>query len=112
MAAALVETRDRGGVLARRSGGYWTPPGSPYRGAKGGLPYDWWIPSSTVLALIKRGLFEVTQSGERWGGHKFPLEVRLAEEVASARLAQPLAVAHDQTETARNRGDHKAQEGE
>lgn len=58
MAAALVDTIERGGTLVRWAGGYWTAPGTaPVRP---GVPI-WYVSTATVEALIARGRFHVTK---------------------------------------------------
>lgn len=76
MAAALADTHDRGGVLMRQPGGFWTKPGEPYTGSG----YAWWINTPTVQALVIRGLMEYTEWKEGRNG-RFPVQVKLVEKL-------------------------------
>ncbi len=74
MAAAMLEIKDRGGRIVRHQGGYWTEIGAKMQAQ--GSPFDWYLSTPTVEALVKRGTLKYTE--EREGRHgKFPIAAEL-----------------------------------
>ncbi len=76
MAAALIDTKQRGGMLARRPGGFWTVPGLPYLGTT--IHYEFYVSTPTINALVARGKMEFTEWMEGRNG-RFPVAVKLVE---------------------------------
>lgn len=74
MADAMHQIVACGGRVIRREGGYWTAPGAPYLNS--GQPYEWWIGTNTIRALVDRQQLEETDWRESHDG-KFCVEVRV-----------------------------------
>jgi hypothetical protein len=72
MKAALALAKDGGGFLERLPGGFWVKPGTKFisYGHTDGPNFG----STTVNALISRGVVEVTK---RAGKRQFPIEVKV-----------------------------------
>ena len=70
MREALICARERGnGKLLRYPGGFWAIEG--WRGAHAGT----WFGTSTIEALVSRGVAEYTAWKERGNGTRFPIEM-------------------------------------
>lgn len=75
MQKALQHARWSGGKLVRHPGGFWIPPDlgiSNNKAKKHGL----WFGTSTVQALVQRGLMHYSRWKEGRKG-KFPIEVEV-----------------------------------
>ena len=71
MAVALADILDRGGEIVRHQGGYWTVPGA-VKTAVIGRPFEWWLGTSTVEGLVRRGELFYTEHREGRNGN-FPV---------------------------------------
>lgn len=71
MAIALGDIIDRGGKIVRHQGGYWTEPGAVMSGTIC-HPFDWWLGTSTVEGLVRRGELTYTEHREGRNG-SFPI---------------------------------------
>lgn len=81
MASCLSDMMDAGGELCRFQGGYW----APEKGARDhrGIPHPY-HGTSTVEALVARGLAEYTQWQQRSrGDSKFPVRVKITVKATS-----------------------------
>jgi hypothetical protein len=65
MQDAVAYAKKRGGKILRRPGGYW-----------GEHP---WFGTTTIQALISRGVAEYSQWQERKSGGRFPIEVTIKQ---------------------------------
>ena len=70
----MDKAAEHGGKLERMPGGFWI-----YRGAKlnGGVP-EWYVGTSTVQALVKRGAMEYSEHKESRGG-RFPIAAQIVK---------------------------------
>lgn len=59
MAYAMMLVHEHGGRLERLTGGFWTYPSAPRRGADK-LP-EWYAADATIEGLVARGELEFTQ---------------------------------------------------
>lgn len=73
MTMALGDIIEKGGKLVRHAGGYWTVAGAP-KSATIGHPFDWWVGTSTIEGLVRRGELEYTDWRDGRNG-RFPIEV-------------------------------------
>ena len=62
-----IESMKRCGLLVRWKGGYWTRENCPKKIVDEVEVPEWWYSGSTVEALIKRGIFQVTE--ENYNGY-------------------------------------------
>lgn len=81
-AIAMGDILDCGGKIVRHQGGYWTAPGPV--SWNGGRPEGWYLGTSTVDGLVRRGELEYTEHREGRGG-RFPIA---AQAVASQETAE------------------------
>lgn len=66
-----------GCVLVRRPGGYWTLPNAEQGN---GWQWGWYAGTSTVHALVTRGVAHYTEyQNRRRDGQPFPIEVTMRE---------------------------------
>lgn len=81
MAATLAEAIEHGGKLVRHQGGYWTRPGA-VMSATIGHPFDWWVGTATLNALVSRGKMRFTEYREG-RGYRFPIAAEVVAEDAA-----------------------------
>lgn len=72
MAACLERLRAHG-ELVRMPGGYWVRQGVKFSGS---YPAEAWDGTTTVEALVRRGLAEYSQWQPGRGGKRFPIAVK------------------------------------
>lgn len=81
-AMALGDIIDKGGRLVRHQGGYWTLPGA-VKTAVIGHPFDWWVGTSTVEGLVRRGELEYVDWRDGRDG-RFPIAVAIPSSSSTA----------------------------
>lgn len=77
MAIALGDIIEHGGKIVRHQGGYWTEPGAVMSPTIG-HPFDWWLGTSTVEGLVRRGELSYTEHREGRGG-RFPIAAAISQ---------------------------------
>lgn len=77
MAAARERALATGGALYRWPGGYWTTTPCP-AGTLIGHPPGWYADRHTVMGMVKRGIFEITERKRNIAG-EFAVTVTLVE---------------------------------
>lgn len=70
MTYVLREAR-RHGKLIREPGGFWTFPGCAH--SRGAVP-DWYAGTTTINALVERGVMTFGERKESRSGGSFPIE--------------------------------------
>lgn len=71
MQRAVEYAKESGGKIVRYPGGFWAK--QNWRGEQ----YEKWYGTTTIQALVSRGVFEYTQWHE--GRSRFPVEVTLKQ---------------------------------
>jgi hypothetical protein len=74
MAGVLADIIDRGGVVVRHQGGYWTYPGAVPHGRH---RWDWYCGTTTIEALVARGELTYTEWRDGRRG-RFPIKASIA----------------------------------
>jgi hypothetical protein len=74
-AAAVADIIEHGGEIVRHAGGYWTYPGA-VKSAAFSHPFDWWIGTSTVDGLVRRGELVYTEHRDGRNG-RFPIRAAI-----------------------------------
>lgn len=75
MAIALGDIIERGGKIVRHQGGYWTEPGAVMAPVIG-RPFYWWLGTSTVDGLVRRGELAYTEHRDGRNG-SFPVAAEI-----------------------------------
>lgn len=70
---ALEKIRQSGGRIERRSGGYWTAPGTPRVADAPASPPQWWFSTYMVETLAARGVLAVSKTEHKFGA-SLPIE--------------------------------------